>query len=35
MSTVKLIVIAAIVGAVAFGLFLGYLAYTSDSFPAQ
>jgi hypothetical protein len=29
------VVIAAIVGATAFGLFLGYLAYTNDSFPAQ
>ena len=27
--------IAALVGAVAFGLFVGYLAYSSDSFPAQ
>lgn len=35
MSTAKLLVIAAIVGATAFGLFLGYLAYTSDSFPPQ
>jgi hypothetical protein len=25
----------ALVGAVAFGLFIGYLAYSSDSFPAQ
>jgi hypothetical protein len=35
MSTAKLLVIVAIVGATVFGLFLGYLAYTSDSFPAQ
>jgi len=35
MSTAKLLVVAAIVGAVAFGLFVGYLAYTNDSFPAQ
>jgi len=35
MSTAKLLVVAAIVGAAAFGLYLGYLAYTSDSFPSQ
>ncbi len=35
MSTARLIVGAAIVGAVAFGLLIGYLAYSSDSFPAQ
>jgi len=34
-STARLLVIAAVVGATAFGLLLGYLAYTSDSFPAQ
>jgi hypothetical protein len=31
----KLLVLAALVGAVAFGLFVGYLAYSNDSFPAQ
>ena len=31
----KVVVVAAIGGATAFGLFLGYLAYTNDSFPAQ
>ena len=35
MSTAKLLVVAALVGAVAFGLFIGYLAYSSDSFPSQ
>ena len=35
MSTAKLLVVIALVGAVAFGLFVGYLAYSSDSFPAQ
>jgi hypothetical protein len=35
MSTAKLVVVAAIVGAVAFGLFVGYLAYVNDSFPSQ
>jgi hypothetical protein len=35
MSTAKLLVIVAIVGAVAFGGFIGYLAYATDSFPAQ
>jgi hypothetical protein len=35
MSTARLLVLVAIIGATAFGLFLGYLAYTSDSFPAQ
>lgn len=35
MSRAKLVVMIALVGAVAFGLFIGYLAYSSDSFPAQ
>ena len=35
MSTAKLLVVVALVGAVAFGLFVGYLAYSNDSFPAQ
>ncbi|HUI23368.1 MAG TPA: hypothetical protein VLY82_03135 [Nitrososphaerales archaeon] len=35
MSTARLLVIAALAGAVAFGLVIGYLAYSSDSFPAQ
>ena len=35
MSTAKMLVVAALVGAVAFGLFVGYLAYSNDSFPAQ
>jgi len=35
MSTARLLVMAALVGAVAFGLLIGYLAYSSDSFPAQ
>ena len=35
MSTAKLLVLAALVGAVAFGLFVGYLAYSNDSFPSQ
>jgi len=34
-STAKLLVVVALVGAVAFGLFIGYLAYSTDSFPAQ
>ena len=34
-STAKLLVVLALVGAVAFGLFIGYLAYSTDSFPAQ
>jgi len=34
-STAKLLVVAALVGAVAFGLLVGYLAYSNDSFPAQ
>jgi len=34
-SRAKLVVMIALVGAVAFGLFIGYLAYSSDSFPAQ
>ena len=35
MTKARILVIAAVVAAVAFGLFLGYLAYTNDSFPAQ
>ncbi|MDV3277784.1 MAG: hypothetical protein LYZ69_04870 [Nitrososphaerales archaeon] len=35
MSWAKLIVVVAVIGAAAFGLFLGYLAYTNDSFPTQ
>lgn len=35
MSTAKLAVILVIAGAVAFGLFIGYLAYANDSFPSQ
>jgi len=35
MSTAKLLVVVALVGAVVFGLFVGYLAYSNDSFPAQ
>ena len=35
MSTAKLLVIIALLGAIAFGLLIGYLAYSSDSFPAQ
>jgi hypothetical protein len=31
----KLLVLAAIVGALIFGLYLGYLAWANDSFPAQ
>ncbi|MDG6901695.1 MAG: hypothetical protein JRM80_07005 [Nitrososphaerota archaeon] len=31
----KIVVVAVIAGAVAFGLFIGYLAYANDSFPAQ
>lgn len=34
-SVGKVAVIVAIVGAVAFGGYLGYLAYSNDSFPAQ
>ena len=34
-STTRILVIAAVVGAVAFGLYLGYLAWANDSFPAQ
>jgi len=34
-STAKLLVIIALLGAIAFGLLIGYLAYSSDSFPAQ
>ena len=35
MSTAKLLVVAVLAGAVAFGLFIGYLAYANDSFPSQ
>lgn len=35
MSTAKLLVVVVLVGAAAFGLFVGYLAYSNDSFPAQ
>jgi hypothetical protein len=35
MSTAKLLVVLALVGAVAFGLYIGYLAYANDSFPTQ
>jgi len=35
MSTAKVLVVVALVGAVVFGLFIGYLAYSNDSFPAQ
>jgi hypothetical protein len=34
-SLAKTLVILAIAGAVAFGLFIGYLAYVNDSFPSQ
>jgi hypothetical protein len=34
-STAKLLVVVVLVGAAAFGLFVGYLAYSNDSFPAQ
>ncbi len=34
-SKAKLAVVAAIVGALVFGLYLGYLAWANDSFPAQ
>jgi len=34
-SLAKILVIAAFVGAVAFGGYLGYLAWTNDSFPSQ
>lgn len=34
-SWTKILVVAALVGSVAFGLLLGYLAYTNDSFPTQ
>ncbi len=34
-SRSKLIVVAVLVGAVAFGLYVGYLAWTNDSFPTQ
>ena len=35
MSAAKVVVIAVIAAAVAFGLFIGYLAYVNDSFPSQ
>ncbi|MDG7008711.1 MAG: hypothetical protein JRN06_10820 [Nitrososphaerota archaeon] len=35
MSTAKLVVLGVIVGAVVFGLFVGYLAFVNDSFPTQ
>lgn len=35
MQTAKLAVILVVVGAAAFGLFIGYLAYVNDSFPSQ
>ena len=35
MSKGRMLVLAAIIGAIAFGLLIGYLAYTNDSFPAQ
>lgn len=34
-SAARLLVVVAIVGAVGFGIYLGYLAWTNDSFPAQ
>lgn len=34
-SRAKLVVAVALVGAAVFGLFVGYLAYANDSFPAQ
>lgn len=34
-STTKVLVVVAIVGAIAFGLYVGYLAWANDSFPAQ
>lgn len=34
-SWARILVVVAIVGAATFGLFLGYLAYTNDSFPTQ
>jgi hypothetical protein len=34
-SVVRALVIAAIVGSILFGLFIGYLAYTNDSFPTR
>jgi hypothetical protein len=34
-SVAKLAVVAALVGALVFGLYLGYLAYANDSFPPQ
>ena len=35
MPKTKALVVAAIVGAVVFGLYLGYLALSNDSFPVQ
>lgn len=35
MSTGKLLVIISVAGAAVFGLYLGYLAYSNDSFPAR
>jgi len=34
-SAVRAVVVIAIAGAVAFGIYLGYLAWANDSFPAQ
>ena len=34
-SKAKLVVVVAIIGALVFGLYLGYLAWANDSFPAQ
>ena len=34
-STVRLVVLAVIVGAVAFGLYIAYLGWTNDSFPTK
>ena len=34
-STAKILVVIAMVGAAAFGLYLGYLAWANDSFPAK
>jgi hypothetical protein len=34
-SGARLLVVGAIVGSVAFGLYIGYLAYVNDSFPSQ
>jgi hypothetical protein len=35
LSRAKIVVVVAIIGAAAFGLFVGYLAYANDSFPNQ